>query len=54
MTASHQTHIHFLGIAGTFMTGLALLARSLGYKISGTDVRIYPPMSDILAEAGWA
>ncbi len=53
MTTSHQTtHIHFLGIAGTFMTGLALLARSLGYKISGTDARIYPPMSDILAGAG--
>ncbi len=38
-------HIHILGIAGTFMGSLALLAKELGYKVSGQDMHIYPPMS---------
>ncbi len=38
-------HIHILGIAGTFMAGIALIAKSLGHKITGTDAKIYPPMS---------
>jgi UDP-N-acetylmuramate: L-alanyl-gamma-D-glutamyl-meso-diaminopimelate ligase len=42
-------HIHILGIAGTFMGGLASLAQEKGHDVSGSDLSIYPPMSDVLA-----
>lgn len=45
-------HIHILGICGTFMGGLALLAREQGYEVSGSDAGVYPPMSTQLAAAG--
>ena len=45
-------HIHILGICGTFMGGLAMIARELGHQVSGTDENVYPPMSDTLAAAG--
>ncbi len=45
-------HIHILGICGTFMGGVALLARQLGYNVSGCDANVYPPMSTQLADAG--
>jgi UDP-N-acetylmuramate: L-alanyl-gamma-D-glutamyl-meso-diaminopimelate ligase len=45
-------HIHILGICGTFMGGLAQLARACGVRVSGCDANVYPPMSDQLAEAG--
>jgi UDP-N-acetylmuramate: L-alanyl-gamma-D-glutamyl-meso-diaminopimelate ligase len=45
-------HIHILGICGTFMAGLALLARASGLRVSGSDANIYPPMSDQLQTAG--
>ena len=45
-------HIHILGICGTFMGGIALLARELGYRVTGSDANVYPPMSDQLAAAG--
>ena len=38
-------HIHILGICGTFMGGLALLARESGFSVTGSDRNIYPPMS---------
>jgi UDP-N-acetylmuramate: L-alanyl-gamma-D-glutamyl-meso-diaminopimelate ligase len=44
-------HIHILGIAGTFMAGLAQLARAAGHRVTGCDSGIYPPMSDQLAAA---
>ena len=44
-------HIYFLGIGGTLMGSLAQLARELGYRVSGSDKAIYPPMSDQLAAA---
>ncbi len=44
--------IHVLGICGTFMGGLALLAREAGHVVSGSDANVYPPMSDQLREAG--
>lgn len=47
-------HIHILGICGTFMGGLALLARELGMTVTGSDANVYPPMSDQLAAAGIA
>jgi len=45
-------HIHILGICGTFMGGVALLARELGIQVSGSDANVYPPMSAQLAAAG--
>lgn len=45
-------HIHILGICGTFMGSLALLARSLGHTVTGSDAGIYPPMSTQLQAAG--
>ncbi|CAN5848945.1 UDP-N-acetylmuramate:L-alanyl-gamma-D-glutamyl-meso-diaminopimelate ligase [soil metagenome] len=41
-------HIHILGICGTFMGGLAALARERGHKVTGCDANVYPPMSDQL------
>ena len=38
-------HIHILGICGTFMGGLAVLARAAGHKVTGCDANVYPPMS---------
>ncbi|HHO69918.1 MAG TPA: UDP-N-acetylmuramate:L-alanyl-gamma-D-glutamyl-meso-diaminopimelate ligase, partial [Halothiobacillus sp.] len=46
--------LHFLGIAGTFMGSLALLAREMGHPVSGVDANVYPPMSTQLAEQGIA
>ena len=44
--------IHILGICGTFMGGIALLAKALGYEVSGSDANVYPPMSTQLEEQG--
>ena len=41
-------HIHILGICGTFMGGVAALAREAGHKVTGCDAGVYPPMSDQL------
>ena len=41
-------HIHVLGICGSFMGGLAALARESGHKVTGCDANVYPPMSDQL------
>jgi UDP-N-acetylmuramate: L-alanyl-gamma-D-glutamyl-meso-diaminopimelate ligase len=43
-------HLHVAGIGGTFMAGLALLARALGHRVTGSDHGIYPPMSTQLEE----
>ncbi|MDP4651011.1 MAG: UDP-N-acetylmuramate:L-alanyl-gamma-D-glutamyl-meso-diaminopimelate ligase, partial [Haliea sp.] len=45
-------HIHILGICGTFMGGIALLARELGFRVTGSDANVYPPMSTQLEAAG--
>ena len=45
-------HVHFLGICGTFMAGLALLARARGHRVSGADDHAWPPMSTQLEQAG--
>lgn len=52
-------HIHILGICGTFMGGIALLAKQSGHQVSGSDANVYPPMStqlqaqDILLQEGY-
>lgn len=45
-------HIHILGICGTFMGGLALIAREAGHRVTGCDANVYPPMSTQLEQAG--
>ena len=45
-------HVYFMGICGTAMGNAALLMRSLGHEVSGSDKGIYPPMSDLLKNAG--
>lgn len=45
-------HIHILGICGTFMGGIAALARAAGHRVTGSDQNVYPPMSDQLAALG--
>lgn len=47
-------HLHILGICGTFMGGLAALAREAGHRVTGCDAQVYPPMSDQLRELGIA
>lgn len=44
--------IHILGICGTFMGGIAILARELGHEVSGSDTNVYPPISTQLMEQG--
>ena len=45
-------HLHILGICGTFMGGIAGLARAAGHRVTGSDRNIYPPMSTQLAALG--
>lgn len=44
--------LYFLGICGTFMAGVAQIAKSLGHEVGGCDSQVYPPMSDVLLEQG--
>ncbi|MDY7025902.1 MAG: Mur ligase domain-containing protein, partial [Pseudomonadota bacterium] len=45
-------HLHFLGICGTFMGSLAVLAKQIGYRVTGSDANVYPPMSTQLESQG--
>ncbi|MFZ2157227.1 MAG: UDP-N-acetylmuramate:L-alanyl-gamma-D-glutamyl-meso-diaminopimelate ligase [Bradyrhizobium sp.] len=45
-------HLHILGICGTFMGGIAAIARQAGHRVTGCDANVYPPMSDQLAALG--
>jgi UDP-N-acetylmuramate: L-alanyl-gamma-D-glutamyl-meso-diaminopimelate ligase len=45
-------HLHILGICGTFMGGIAAIAAAAGYRVTGCDANVYPPMSDQLAALG--
>ena len=47
-------HLHILGICGTFMGGLALIARAAGHRVTGCDAGVYPPMSTQLEDQGIA
>src|SRR5690606_36073228 len=44
--------LHILGVAGTFMGGVATLARELGHEVEGSDQAVYPPMSTLLETLG--
>lgn len=45
-------HVHILGICGTFMAGIAAIARAAGHRVTGSDRNVYPPMSTQLAAQG--
>ncbi len=45
-------HLHILGMGGVFMAGVAILAKALGHRVTGCDGPLYPPMSEVLAQAG--
>src|SRR5258706_11254288 len=45
-------HLHILGICGTFMGGVAAIAQAAGYRVTGCDANVYPPMSEQLAALG--
>jgi len=45
-------HIHIVGVCGTFMGGLAAIAREAGHRVTGCDANVYPPMSDQLRSLG--
>ena len=45
-------HLHILGICGTFMGGIAAIAKSLGHQVTGSDANVYPPMSTQLEALG--
>ena len=45
-------HIHILGICGTFMGGIAVLAQKAGHRVTGCDANVYPPMSTQLEAQG--
>src|SRR3569623_858890 len=49
---SQAKHIHILGICGTFMAGIAAIAREAGYKVTGSDANAWPPMSTQLEALG--
>ena len=45
-------HLHILGVCGTFMGGIAAIAKRAGYRVTGCDANVYPPMSEQLAALG--
>ena len=45
-------HVHILGICGTFMAGIAAIAKQAGHRVTGSDRNVYPPMSTQLAALG--
>jgi len=47
-----NAHLHILGICGTFMGGIAAIAKAAGYRVTGCDANVYPPMSDQLRALG--
>ena len=52
MKLKKGAHIYFMGVGGTGMAAVAGLCQSAGYKVTGSDAGVYPPMSDMLAELG--
>src|ERR1051326_2221953 len=47
-----NAHLHILGICGTFMGGIAAIAKTAGHRVTGCDANVYPPMSDQLRALG--
>ncbi|HXI35619.1 MAG TPA: Mur ligase domain-containing protein, partial [Burkholderiales bacterium] len=47
-----SSHLHILGICGTFMGGVAAIAKAAGWRVTGCDANVYPPMSEQLQALG--
>jgi UDP-N-acetylmuramate: L-alanyl-gamma-D-glutamyl-meso-diaminopimelate ligase len=45
--------IHILGIGGTFMAGIAIIAKQLGHQVTGSDKNLYDPMKSVLEKENW-
>ncbi len=54
LTTESVPHMHIVGVCGTAMAAIALLAQQKGWRVTGSDTAIYPPMSTMLADAGIA
>ena len=54
MSTGNKTAVHILGICGTFMGGIAAIAKQAGYRVTGCDANVYPPMSTQLEAQGIA
>ncbi len=52
LTVHRLVHIHILGICGTFMAGIAAIAKAANHRVTGCDANVYPPMSTQIAEQG--
>ena len=52
LTVAASMHVHILGICGTFMGGIAAIARAAGHRVTGSDRNVYPPMSTQLEALG--
>ena len=50
--AAFAVHLHILGVCGTFMGGIAAIAQQAGFRVTGCDANVYPPMSDQLSALG--
>src|SRR6185436_13040770 len=50
--AARAVHLHILGVCGTFMGGIAAIAQQAGFRVTGCDANVYPPMSDQLKTLG--
>src|SRR5258708_23833207 len=50
--AASAVHLHILGVCGTFMGGIAAIAQQAGFRVTGCDANVYPPMSDQLNALG--
>ena len=50
--AAFAVHLHILGVCGTFMGGIAAIAKQAGFRVTGCDANVYPPMSDQLSALG--
>src|SRR4029079_3548625 len=53
-TAPMSAHLHILGICGTFMGGIAAIAKAAGYRVTGCDANVYPPLREQLSALGIA
>ena len=51
-TGRATMHVHILGICGTFMGGIAAIAKAAGFRVTGSDLNVYPPMSTQLESLG--
>ena len=52
MVQSEEMRVFFIGVCGTAMGNAAVLLKKMGHQVAGSDAGVYPPMSDVLSEAG--